>query len=281
MPTILTALINLKRYGNNDLNKITPITNDNQPRINKLGDKLDTYIKDALCNSFSANDPVKKREIYLSNLSHLGSQNNPPDIMIRGGDAIEVKKVEGVKPSSIALNSSTPKQKLSSQDPMISGECKNCEKWSEKDLIYSVGNVIENKLKVLIFVYGQCYAAKKETYEKVKYSMVEGINKAGLTLSKTKELGRINQVDPMKITDLRIRGMWQIKSPLSVFSDIIKLDLEKDLGIYAIIPDEKYKSFPPEERKIVEKQFETSKIKLTNPDNAKEKIDARLIYFFI
>ncbi len=279
MPTILTALLNIKKHKDNDLTKVVSITNKGQPRVNKAGDPLDTYIKDSLCNSFSITDPEKKREVYLSELSLLGGQNNPPDIMIRGGDALEVKKVEGIKFGLIALNSSSPKQKLLSDDPMITKECKDCENWKEKDLIYSIGNVVDDKLKVLVFVYGSCYSAKKETYTKIRTSMKEGIEKIGLVLSKTKELGRINQIDPLKRTDLRIRGMWQIQSPLAVFADTIKLDLKKDLEVYAIIPKGKYEKFATEERKEIEKQLQVSKIKIDDPDNPKERLDAVLISF--
>ena len=33
-----------------------------------------------------------------------------------------------------------------------------------------------------------------------------------LYFAETKELGRVNQVDPLGITNLRIRGMWQIET---------------------------------------------------------------------
>lgn len=42
-------------------------------------------------------------------LSHQGNKNHPPNFIIRGGDAIEVKKIES-KNRNIALNSSFPKK---------------------------------------------------------------------------------------------------------------------------------------------------------------------------
>lgn len=66
--------------------------------------------------------------------SYLGNNSNPPDAMLRNGDAIEVKKIESLS-SALTLNSS-----------MISTACREAEQWSEKDMIYVVG-VVE-KIKI-------------------------------------------------------------------------------------------------------------------------------------
>ena len=280
MPTnVLQALLNIQKYGSNALNKIVVVTNPEQPKINAVGDKLDGYIKDAFCNSFKITNPTKKIEAYMAELSHLGSQNNPPDLMIREGDAIEVKKVEGFGTSSIALNSSPPKQKLSCEDPMINTECKNCEEWDEKDLIYAVGNVINGNIGILSFIYGDCYSASKEHYDKIKDAMSEGIEELDLEFSKTKELGRLNKIDPLEITDLRIRGMFQIKPPLVVFSEFIKTDPKKKLCVYAIMKKEKFTSFPVKDRKEIEQKMVVKDIKIKDPDNPKNYLKAKWISF--
>src|SRR3989344_4074046 len=149
---ILVAITNLVK---------DPITNlilhyRSSNRVNNMGDALEYYIKDLFCNSLSESDLEKKNEIYSKYFSYIGNQNNPPDIMIKGGDAIEVKKIESLG-SGIALNSSYPKNKLSFDNPMITTACRNAENWQEKDLIYIIGVVKENKLKVLWFIYGDCY----------------------------------------------------------------------------------------------------------------------------
>jgi len=72
-------------------------------RANSMGDALETYIKDIFCNSLSLNNSEKDK-LYSQNFSYLGNQNNPPDIIIKNGDAIEVKKIESLS-SAIALNS--------------------------------------------------------------------------------------------------------------------------------------------------------------------------------
>jgi len=198
--------------------------------------------------------------------------------MIRDGDAFEVKKVNNFGGASIALNSSYPKQKLFSDDPMITTECKNCEKWGEKDFVYCVGNVIDDNIRVLSFIDGDCYSAKKEHYEKIRKSMIEGISKLKVEFSKTRELARLNKIDPLKITDLRIRGMWQIKSPLWVFSDLIKVP-EKNCVVYALMKKEKFDSFPEEDKKEVRKKMNVRNVKINNPDNPKSKMDALLVSF--
>lgn len=76
--------------------------------------------------------------------SYLGNQNNPPDVILKGGDAIEIKKIQS-KSSAIALNSSYPKNKLYSNDPRITKACKNSEVWKVKDMIYVIGVTNDKK----------------------------------------------------------------------------------------------------------------------------------------
>jgi hypothetical protein len=154
--------------------------------------------------------------------SYLGNANNPPDLILKNGDAIEVKKIESLN-SQIALNSSYPKSKLFSDDPMITDACRNCEEntWIEKDLIYTIGVTEKGRLKLVWFIYGDCYAAEKQVYERVKTAICDGIRQiSGIEFTKTKELGRVNNVDPLGITYLRIRGMWGIENPIKVFRGI-------------------------------------------------------------
>ena len=106
-------------------------------------------------------------ELVNKNFLWLDSQNNLPDIMIKRGDAIEVKKTQSAN-SDLALNSSYPKSNISSSSPMITQSCKNCEEWTEKDLIYCLGHTTDTTLKSLWMVYGTVYAANHETYQRIK-----------------------------------------------------------------------------------------------------------------
>lgn len=79
-------------------------------RVNNMGAALEEYIKDLFAGSFGMEE--KERVIRLSEVfSYLGNNSNPPDAMLKDGDAIEVKKIES-NGSSLALNSSYPKQTL-------------------------------------------------------------------------------------------------------------------------------------------------------------------------
>lgn len=265
-----------------------PITNlilhyRSSNRVNSMGDALEFYIKDLFCNSLSENDLEKKNEIYSNYFSYIGNQNNPPDIMIKQGDAIEVKKIESLR-SGIALNSSYPKDKLFSDSPMITSACRLAEDWREKDLIYIIGVSADGKLKALWFVYGNCYAANKETYERVRDKISKGINELqDVEFSETNELGRVNKVDPLGITYLRIRGMWGIENPIKVFNYAAPVDPNAEFSVNAVMLKEKYLSFPEKDRDIVEGivsgNFLIKDIKIKSPNNPAKLLDAKLLSF--
>lgn len=281
MTNIIKALLNIKNYGNNDLSKLTIISKD-QPRVNKEGDRLDGFIKDAFCNSFHIRNPEEKMKIFQEHFSYLGSQNNPPDIIIKNSDAIEVKKVGAVFANSLQLNSSMPKSKLKSDSSLLNSNCRNCEKgWREKDIVYAVGHVEENKLKILTLVYGDCYAADEELYEEIRQEIIEAVKKMNLNLSETRELGRINNVDPLERASLRIRGMWIIKTPIVIFSDIMKIDSSKSLNIFALMTDEKFNSFEKSDSDKIKKEAKMSNVAIKNPNNPKKNINAKLIHIAV
>lgn len=138
-------------------------------RANNMGESLEEYIKDLFAGVLEDVSSEVRDAMIQNTFSYTGNQNNPPDAMLWGGDAIEVKKIES-KNSALALNSSYPKHKLYSDSPMISTACREAETWNEKDIIYAVG-VLDKKteqLKSLAFVYGEDYCASKEVYEKIK-----------------------------------------------------------------------------------------------------------------
>lgn len=265
-----------------------PITNlvshyRSSNRINNMGDALEFYIKDLFCNSLEVNDLEKKNEIYSKYFSYIGNQNNPPDIIIKQGDAIEVKKIESLR-SGIALNSSYPKDKLYSDSPMITTACRNCEDWREKDLVYVIGVSNDNKLKALWLVYGNCYSASKEVYERVRDKISNGVNELqDVEFSETNELGRINKVDPLGITYLRIRGMWGIENPIKVFDYVVPTEKNPELFVNAILLKDKYLSFPEKDRKNLENlvgdKFSIKDIKIKSPNNPAKLLEAKLLSF--
>ncbi|MCH9758049.1 MAG: NgoPII family restriction endonuclease [Proteobacteria bacterium] len=252
-------------------------------RANSMGNALELYIKDLFCNSFNENDLGKKNEIYSKYFSYLGNQNNPPDIIIKNGDAIEVKKIEGIN-SDIALNSSHPKDKLFSDNLMLTNDCRNCENWQEKDLLYIIGVSKNDNLKSLWFVYGDCYSARKEIYERIRDKISEGINELqDVEFSKTKELGRVNRVDPLGITYLRVRGMWSIKNPRKVFDSVLPVERSSEFFVNVILREDKFLSFPEKDRKklesLISDQFSIRDIKIPSPNNPAELLDVKLLSF--
>ncbi len=255
-------------------------------RINAVGDALEAFIKDTFANTVGETNENRKNEVYSELFSYSGNANNPPDLMIKGGDAIEVKKVE-VGTAKIALNSSYPATKLFSDSPMITTTCRNCEAWTEKDIIYAIGCFQNSKLKIIWLIYGDCYAASRETYEKIRKKISQGVREIeSVEFSFTKELGRVNKIDPLEITDLRIRGMWQIENPKNVYNYLnINYQITKSFQLYVLMKETKYLSFPIEDRKQVESlaklDLVIKDIKIKSPDNPIQLIPAKLMMYQI
>jgi len=241
------------------------------------------YIKDIFSDALDCDDERLRQSKRSEVFSYFGNTSNPPDMMLKNGDAIEVKKIEN-EMSRLALNSLHPKSKLLASNPLLTNGCRNCEEWVERDLLYTVGVVSKkNRLSKLFFIYGTDYAADNEVYERLKTNISEGILETpNVELGKTKELGRVNKVDPLGITFLRIRGMWHIESPFKVFSDDYSTQ-NSNFEFVAIINTEKYYSFPKEDiidlEKLVDGNFRISNIKIKDPNNPAKLKNAKLLQF--
>jgi len=279
MTNILDAIYNISKLDNLDVEEVRGGGN----RMINLGEGLENFIKNAFANTFQNTD--KKATILVFNevFSYEGSKRTPPDLMLRGGDAIEVKKVESLT-SELQLNSSYPKAKLFSGSTLINNHCKTCEEWTEKDIIYTIGHVLKKtkKLSSIWFVYGSIYAADASVYSSLKNTLTESLeNTNGINFSPTNEIGRVNYVDPLKITNLRIRGMWLLKPPYRVFDYVHEYSEEAEFQCIAIIPKSKYDNFNAESRNKIE-QLEAIKIsddKVQNPNNPVDLIDCKIIHY--
>ena len=254
-------------------------------RMNSMGETLEAYIKDAFANCISETDKQKKMVMHKKIFSWLGNQNNPPDAMIRGGDAIEVKKIENEN-ADLALNSSYPKHTLRADNPMINKKCRTCEDWVEKDIIYCIGYVDKDDTKILKslwLVYGSIYAADPDIYERMKLKIIKGIKEIpDIELSNTKEIARVNRVDPLGITNLRIRGMWTRQNPNKVF-DYLFQDKHCNFKLIAVIPTDKYWSFDEQDIKDIENtpHISISDNQVHDPNNPANLISVKLITFTI
>jgi hypothetical protein len=279
---ILRAILNIVAFGNNDLKSYASTYLN---RINAVGEQLEFYIKDAIATSFKLAQ-AQKQAAYSEVFSYLGNQNNPPDIIIKNSDAFEIKKIEAPF-ASLALNSSPPKDRLRAEDIRITEACRNCESlaWKEKDLFYVIGNAKGGVVRSLFFIQGTCYAADHKVYDKVhepiKAKVDSVLDSLGLEKGETVELGKVRKVDPLGITELRIRGMWSIENPLSVFEDICKIEDGNKLNLFALIRKEKYLSFPKEDIKELEnsKEISVKDVKIKDPNNPAKLVEAKLIKY--
>ncbi len=83
MMTILDAIANLVEHPVLKL-KETYVANN---RANNMGDALEAYVKDLFAGTFSLPDGTRRLQKIEEAFSYLGNKNNPPDMMLRGGDA--------------------------------------------------------------------------------------------------------------------------------------------------------------------------------------------------
>lgn len=195
MSNLLVAIKNLITNPITDIRTFYVSSN----RANAVWDNLEHYVKDLFCNSFRSSD-AERNQKYSEVFSYLWNQNNPPDIILKNSDAIEVKKIEKMG-SAIALNSSYPKNKLYSTDSRITEACRNCENIprTEKDILYVIGAVPNNVLKSLWFIYGDCYAANPSIYQRIADRISEGVSELqDIELVETNELAKIKRVDPFR-----------------------------------------------------------------------------------
>lgn len=279
MTNILEAIYNISKLDNLEVEEITGGNN----RILNVGEGLEVFVKNAFANTFQETDKKVRINRFSEVFSYEGSKRTPPDLMIKDGDAIEVKKVEAIH-SELQLNSSFPKSKLFSDSTLINSHCRNCEIWTEKDIIYTIGHVPKKtkKLSSLWFIYGSVYAADKSVYESLKNTLTERLeNTESINFSPTNEIGRINHVDALKITNLRIRGMWLLKPPFKVFDYVHRYSTDKAFQCIAIIPTSKYDSFEESSRNKIEHSSTINIFddKVQDPNNPMKLVDCKIIRY--
>lgn len=279
MSNLLEAIIHISQLESLEIDEVVLGSN----RAISMGEGLESFVKNAFTNSFLEKDRAKLNKIYEQYFSYQGSKRTPPDLMLKGGDALEVKKTEELN-SELQLNSSHPKAKLFSTSTLINKHCKGCEKWTEKDFIYVIGHIPKgtNRLSSLWFIHGELYAADEAVYTDLKNTVSSLLqNDDTINFSETNEIGRINAVDPLKITHLRIRGMWLLQPPYKVFNYVSRYHATATFQTIAIISQEKYMAYPQSSREKLETndQIVIKDIQVNNPNNPVALIDAKLIKF--
>ncbi len=282
MRNIVDAIIEIVKSPKYELKEYSTSHN----RANQMGAALEDYVKDIFAGTVGQADLNERNLIISETFSYLGNPNNPPDSMLKnGGDAIEVKKIESPN-APLILNSSYPKAKLYSDSTMISNACKNCEEWAERDMIYAVGVLNDDNLKSLALVYGIDYCAEENTYKQIKNTIKTGVESIpNVEFAETTELGRVNRIDPLGITYLRVRGMWHIENPFTVFNYIYQRNNNKDFNLMAIINTDKVKEFDNfSQIEALTEEYEGLKItdqQIKDPNNPEILRDVKLITYTI
>lgn len=279
MKNLIDAIINLVTNPKVELVRHYASVN----RANSMGDALEEYVKDLFAGTVEEADENIRNEKFSEVFSYLGNSTNPPDSMLKnGGDAIEVKKLQGI--NDLALNSSHPKRVLRVDNPKINVHCRNCEPWTERDMLYVVGICDNTKIKTLMMVYGTEYCADIEIYSRIENVIKDGLKSLeDVELANTNELGRLNRVDPLGITNMRIRGMWTISNPLKVFDYVYSVNEHKDFNFMCLISFEKYATF--ENTNKLEELLSSvdglivEDVKIKNPNNPAQLKNCKLIRF--
>lgn len=256
-----------------------------QNRANQMGIALEDYVKNAFADCLGQQDARTIKQARSQTFSYLGNSTNPPDAMLINSDAIEIKKIQTLGTSQLQLNSSYPKNKLRSDNPKICKACRMCEEWEEKDMLYVVGQVNKQVLQNIFFVYGDLYCDSHEIYENVENVIKNGLASLDeVEFAETNELGRINKIDHLGISDLRVRGMWLIKTPFQHFGYLTDEIVNYTFKLVALIPEDKYNGF----ENINE--FEAfcngngvsiSSEEIEDPQNPANVVNSKLITYFI
>ncbi|WP_452223590.1 NgoPII family restriction endonuclease [Lacinutrix chionoecetis] len=277
MSNILEALVNIVENKDYEIKQYTTGSN----RAQNMGEALEQYILDSYCNSFKIIDEDERLEEHRKVFSFLGSKSKMPDAIVRGAEALEIKKSSQ---STVQLNSSSPKHTLKCSNKRIAASARICEdkEWIEREMLYCFGYIPSKKnlLKSIWFVYGRIFCDLQEVYEVTANKIESNLEELQDEDTETNELGRINNVDNLKITYLRIRGMWVIKHPQKVFSKLVEKWGNNDFEVKALIPKTIFDEFPQSSKdKLNASELITEDIKLPDPTNRAKTLDCVFIYY--
>ena len=254
---IIHAIINLLRHPVTDLQANYVSRN----RANSMGDALERYVQDLFINGFNL-DEMARMQAISAHFSYMGNASNPPDAMLKGGDALEVKKIES-RNADLAFNSSYPKAKLHISHPMITAGCRGAEDWVEKDMLYAVGTVEQNKLKALAFVYGEDYFAVEDVYKSL-FTNVTNCN---------------------EVVKFDMPTKCYAKNPFEVFEYISPFNNAHAFKFMVIINEKKWQNFSNtnELQKIIacKPNLSLRDVQIKNPNIKNAYKNAKLITFTI
>lgn len=286
--TILAFLNGIKYKDLDIYHYYSNIETNTKNKINKKGDFAELYIKDLYCNSIDKNNLSDKLIEYKKYFSYVGGKNTPPDAIVFNGEAIEIKKQENLSYGDIALNSSYPADYIYNDSKLISNDCRNCEdNWTKKNMVYTILNFSTKtkELKSVWFTYGNCFAANREVYQTLKDVIQEALLKLNnLNLKETNELGKVFNIDPNGVTNLRVRGMWNINHPEKIFKEHLSgINCTDNISFKLIMLEEDFNNVDTYTSDLLNTHIEIGTVNKTsilipNPNNANEKIKAILLH---
>jgi len=245
-------------------------------RANDAGSWLEGYIQDLILGDIPSTEENKNKVF-----SYLGSQNHPPDLILRDGPAIEIKKREGKSAlkSGLQLNSSHPRDKLFIDDTKISSAVRECEKgWDEKDLFYAIGHIDKKKLFSLFVVQGSCIAASRETYAGIESPIKKVLKELGT--DDTNELGKFNNVDLLGHTSLRVRGMWTLKNPFKIWEKSCVVGDEKKVGLNFLLEKSTFDLFQNTNKLCDIEGLHTEEIEVPSPNEPNKNINCIFLQYY-
>lgn len=224
---VLIALRNILKHNST---RLTPIF-ESTGSANKVGDNLEFFVKDMFCwDALQYTYVDQKEKEYEKVFSWTGDSKHFPDLIIKGGAGVESKKVNNNSYGTIPLNSSYPKDyitRTTQNYPEKSLDKEPNDDWNRKSVIYAIGNLDtknqENRLISLWLVYGNTIVPNSDFYKKIIESIRTSIKKAssGKKLTDSNELARVTGVDRLGRTNMRVRGMYELKHPAKIFKDYI------------------------------------------------------------
>ncbi|XNN69253.1 NgoPII family restriction endonuclease [Bacillus pumilus] len=281
-PPTTNVLVALKNILDRNSCILTPIFRSNGS-VNAAGDSLEYFVKDMFCTGASQYQyEHEKMRKYNEYLSWTGNSSNFPDFIVKGGVGVEPKKLNNQSYTSLALNSSYPKDYIypNSQNlPKFIDE----DEWDKKDVIYVAGNLntANNKLLSIWFAYGNTMVANRSIYLNLIDEIREAIASTNATLMESKELARAKGIDLLKLSNLRVRGMYELEHPHKVFSKYISRD-DIPIGaskIFLIMLVEDYIAIeekPDLSIYLASGKLKKTEINIPNPNNPNESLKAIL-----
>ncbi len=230
MSNIVNAIINIINYRQT----FNGAQNGGGNRMNANGASLEGFVKDAFAGTFGS--PGGNQRWVNTCFSYLGAANTPPDIILTGGDAIEVKQEK--KLGQLQLNSSCPIDKLYHSNPKLSVKAKACDggNWQSKDILYVIGTEPQVQFgpKKIWMIYGDCLSPNEQIFRTLEQQIKTAVQAIpNYNWVPTNELAKAQGVDPLGTADLRVRAMWMLNHPNDLFQYYVSMCILQNGGNYA------------------------------------------------